>query len=129
MSLKKSIILLLIFFTILFIILLISEDPFKTEYERIKQEFPRLETNDSLNDRVLSIYVSSLLKNDKNEAAVILYNGRKIRIIVKYGEHSLDGKLDINDRLIKNIGSDTLYIDKAITSKRFDYFFVLQNTK
>lgn len=112
------------FFIVLCIVSMLSFAVFFTIYDfnnvkKLHQEFDKVEINDSLNGIINDIYTS------KGASFITLKCEKKIFLKTSFNYQNENGYLDkslkIGDSILKNAGSDTLFIIKP---EKTEYFIL-----
>lgn len=105
----------------------------RSDLKKAINEHPLLETKDSLNNEIISLYNDPNAKYTPDIVYVTLNNGRKYRICssenrLYYPWNGIFDAIQVGDRLIKEKDNDTLYISK----KTYDdslFFYIIEPLK
>ena len=121
----------LIFLLICLGIFLYRISSIEKKYDDILIEYPHIKLTDSLNNIVIDKYSPQDFKYTPTVAFVKLDNDSKFRLYSSlnalYDNKGINDILNKKDKVYKNIGSDTIYIIKSQSFKK--YFFIIKSHK
>ena len=129
----KKIIIAIVFVVILITITIYSLIRDNREINRLSREYPHVLTNDSINNTVKYKHRinEDLFRYSPNISLIHFKDGTKKEIVTFFKNDNLgeiDELLEINDRVVKNKGSDTVFIYKN-NELYYKYFFIIDTVQ